>query len=43
MIRPALIRELRNVLDEYPDDGQIFKVDRTVLLFNFFSCNIACK
>ena len=43
MIRPALIRELRNVLDEYPDDGQIFKVDRTILLFNSISCNIARK
>ena len=43
MIHPALIRELRNVLDEYPDDGQIFKVDRTILLFNSISCNIARK
>ncbi|XP_025088800.1 sacsin-like [Pomacea canaliculata] len=25
LIRPGLIRELRNVLDEYPDDGQILK------------------
>ena len=25
-IRPTLINELRNVLDEYPDDGQILKV-----------------
>ena len=26
MIRPSLIRQLRSVLDMYPDDGQILKV-----------------
>ena len=26
LCRPTLIRELRNVLEEYPDDGQILKV-----------------
>ena len=33
-IRPSLIRELRNILDLYPDDGQILKVG----LKNRFSC-----
>ena len=26
MIRPSLIKQLRSVLDMYPDDGQILKV-----------------
>ena len=26
MIRPSLIRQLRSILDQYPDDGQILKV-----------------
>ena len=29
LCRPTLIRELRNVLEEYPDDGQILKVRQT--------------
>ena len=26
LIRPSLIRQLRAILDQYPDDGQILKV-----------------
>ena len=26
LIRPSLIKQLRSILDQYPDDGQILKV-----------------
>ena len=26
LIQPSLIKQLRKILDEYPDDGQILKV-----------------
>ena len=26
MIQPSLIQQLRKILDEYPDDGQVLKV-----------------
>lgn len=26
IIRPSLIRQLKSILDQYPDDGQILKV-----------------
>ena len=26
LIRPSLMRQLRSILDQYPDDGQILKV-----------------
>lgn len=26
LIQPSLIQQLRKILDEYPDDGQILKV-----------------
>ena len=28
LIQPSLIQQLRKILDEYPDDGQILKVDQ---------------
>ena len=28
LIRPSLIRQLRAILDQYPDDGQILKVSK---------------
>ena len=28
LIRPSLIRLLRAILDQYPDDGQILKVSK---------------
>ena len=31
LIQPSLIQQLRKILDEYPDDGQILKV----LFFHF--------
>jgi hypothetical protein len=34
-IRPTLIREIRNILDLYPDDGQILKVCRHNLFVDF--------
>ena len=34
LIRPSLIRQLRAILDQYPDDGQILKV-------SYFLCNIS--
>lgn len=36
LIQPSLIQQLRKILDEYPDDGQILKVLSTsiaILLF----------
>ena len=30
LIRPSLIRQLRAILDQYPDDGQILKVCNSV-------------
>ena len=36
LIQPSLIQQLRKILDEYPDDGQILKVLFTsiaILLF----------
>ena len=27
LIQPSLIQQLRKILDEYPDDGEILKVD----------------
>lgn len=50
-IRPTLINELRNVLDEYPDDGQILKVGRLESRVSasslgsarlFYACILAC-
>lgn len=32
LIQPSLIQQLRKILDEYPDDGQILKVGH-------FNCN----
>ena len=32
LIRPSLIRQLRSILDQYPDDGQILKVSYTTSL-----------
>ena len=29
-IQPTLIQQLRNILDDYPDDGQILKVFKSV-------------
>ena len=29
MIQPPLIKQLRTILSEYPDDGQILKVYKT--------------
>lgn len=26
LIRPSLIKQLRSILDQYPDDGQMLKV-----------------
>ena len=28
LIRPSLIKQLRSILDQYPDNGQILKVQR---------------
>ena len=33
LIQPSLIQQLRKILDEYPDDGQILKVFHFQLLF----------
>ena len=44
-IRPSLIRELRNILDLYPDDGQILKVGCEKLFSswkNVVVCNFCC-
>ena len=29
LIQPSLIQQLRSILDQYPDDGQILKVKHT--------------
>ena len=39
LIQPSLIQQLRKILDEYPDDGQILKVRHfncIILLFIFY-------
>ena len=37
LIQPSLIQQLRKILDEYPDDGQILKVFHFQLLtFSLF-------
>ena len=33
LIQPTLIQQLKKILDEYPDDGQILKVCKPQLLF----------
>ena len=33
LIRPSLIRQLRAILDQYPDDGQILKVHILCAIF----------
>ena len=30
LIRPSLIRQLKGILDQYPDDGHILKVSATL-------------
>ena len=35
LIQPTLIQQLKKILDEYPDDGQILKVYKPQLLFNY--------
>ena len=34
LIQPTLIQQLRKILDEYPDDGQILKVGEQVYLIS---------
>ena len=35
LIQPTLLQQLRKILDEYPDDGQILKVKILVLEWDF--------
>ena len=49
LIQPSLIQQLRKILDEYPDDGQILKVGHfncipNSLCFHMFNyeANIGC-
>ena len=34
LIQPSLIQQLRSILDQYPDDGQILKVEHTTFVKN---------
>ena len=35
LIQPSLIQQLKTILDQYPDDGQILKVRNVKTLGNF--------
>ena len=35
LIQPTLIQQLKKILDEYPDDGQILKVYKPQWLFDY--------
>ena len=39
LIRPSLIRQLRAILDQYPDDGQILKVYILALYLSYHLCS----
>jgi len=51
LILPTLIRQLKSILDQYPDDGQILKVGLCALLSlklsaqlrqNYYDKTVAC-
>ena len=38
MIEPPLIKQLKRILSEYPDNGQIIKVSYSLALVNRYVC-----
>ena len=39
LIRPSLIKQLKSILDQYPDNGQILKVSKQFSKFNTASAS----